>query len=1264
MALVGEALLSASVQVLVDRIASTDLKNFFCRKGHDLSILNKLKMTLLTLRAVLNDAEEKHITNPAVHEWLFDLKDALFDADNLLDEINTRALARKIEAESQSFSDRVWDFLSSPFKRLRGGMNYELEELLEKLEYFVKQKDILGLREGVSKGVWHGTAATSVVGQSTIYGRDDDMDKLKHYLLSDDGCDDHVGVITIVGMGGLGKTTLAQLLYNDKEVKGYFNLRAWAYITKEFDVFRVTKTLLESVSSKPVVTNNLDALQVELQQSLSGRKFLFVLDDLWDTYNDWNRLKAILKSGDVGSRVIVTTRQENVALAMNTFPIYYLRPLSHQHCWDLLTENAFGTSQSNKDPKLEVIGRKIADKCGGLPLAAEALGGLLRTRLSEKDWNKILKSNIWDLPDNKVLPPLLLSYHYLPAALKGCFAYCSIFPKHYTIDKETVVRLWIAEGLVQSKSNHSLEETGDEYFDELISRSLIQRNSKYKFIMHDLINDLATSVSAGYYFRYEDPKPGECLDRVRHLSYSRGAYDCLSKFDVISGIKGLRTFIALSIRVNSYQNYLAESVPHDLLPKMRYLRVLSLSHYDNITKLPDSLGNLIHLRYLDLSYTKIKRLPDGTCKLYNLQTLLLSHCESLIELPQDIDKLINLRHIDLRGTKLKEMPTNLSRLKNLKTLTSFVVSKREDGLKVRELGNFLHLQGKISILNLQHVADANEAFQANLRNKEQIRELALEWGCYTKTKNPPIEREVLDQLQPSTNLKKLSIKYYGGTSFPNWLGYSSFCNMVYLWISDCNHCLSLPPLGQLPALKQLSVARLKSLKYIGFEFYGKGSSSFQPFPSLGYLSFIGLSHWEEWHSLGDIATEFPSLQYLGICDCPMLRGNLPNNLPSLYTLTIDGCDVLELQNSYSLKRSSDLKWISSLQSLHVIHSPGVLSLLETGKLPLLDYFYVGYYDSLQLFPVMTISSNCLRTLYISSIPSLTSFQQGLPTSLMNLRIQNCEKLEFLPIKAMHNYSLLVHLTLSESCHSLESFPLGSFPVLERLHIEKCPNLLSFFISDDSAQSLSHLKAFHITNCPNLQSFPQGGLHTPNLEKFYVKKCGELMSLPECLNTLTGLQELSLHELPLLESFAEEGLPFNLRKLEVVDCGKLSTTSIIQWHSQWLSSLTELTIGGDDLVDALMKKLLLPTSLVSLCIRDVSFLEGKGIQHLTSLENLKIMKCPNLELLPEKELLPSSISVLSIIDCPLLQETYRSNGGINWPEVAHIPCIKINKEVII
>jgi Leucine-rich repeat (LRR) protein len=1222
MAFVGEAFLSASLEVLLERIISHEFQYFSRNKELlDVSLLKKLKITLLSLQAVMNDAEEKQISNPAVKQWLDELRDALYDADDLLDEINFESLRCKLEAESQiqqPFSDQVLNFLSSPFKSIFKVINSEILDIFQRLEQFALQKDILGLKQGVCGKIWHGIPTSSVVDESAIYGRDDDKMILKDYLMSENDCS-KIGVISIVGMGGIGKTTLAKLLYNDHDIVEKFDLKAWAYISKDFDVCRVTKILLECVGSKPVVTDNLNTLQVELQQSLRNKKYLLVLDDVWDgSYDDWNKLKGVFNVGEMGSKIIITTRDESVALAMQTYlPVHYLRSLHSEDCWSLLAHHAFGPSNCGEQSKLQVIGKEIVKRCGGLPLAAEAVGGLLRTKLSEKEWNKVLKSNIWDLPNVKVLPALLLSYHYLPAPLKRCFAYCSIFPKNLSLDKKMVVLLWIAEDLVhQSKGEKTMEEVGEEYFDELVSRSLIRRqivNENENFVMHDLINELATIVSSAYCVRLEDPKSCESLERARHLSYIRGKYDCFNKFNTIHESKRLRTLLALPLRhwwsskyPNLRSHYLSSKLPSDMLPEMKRLRVLSLSHYTNITELPNSLGNLIHLRYLDLSNTKIERLPDVICKLYNLQTLLLSRCCSLNELPENIGNLVNLHHLDLSDTKLKKMPIQISKLQNLQTLSSFVVSKQPDGLKIGELRKFPHLQGKLSISKLQNVTDLSDAIQANLEKKGEIHELTLEWDRDT-TEDSQMERLVLEQLQPSTNLKKLTIQFFGGTSFPNWLGDSSFRNMMYLRISGCDHCWSLPPLGELLSLKELIISGLKSVKTVGTEFYGSNSSlSFQPFPSLEILCFEEMPEWEEWDVVIRETTtiEFPSLRRLFLCDCPKLKGNIPQNLPSLVELELSKCPLLRSQE-VDTSISSSINTMSGLTSL--------------------------------------------KELTISGIVSPRSFPlEYLPTTLQSLTILSCENIELLPNETLPSYTSLEKLQIFNSCDSMTSFQLDCFPVLKSLFILGCKNLKSISVAEnDASHSHSFLQSLSIYACPNLESFPLHGLNTPNLNNFMVSSCPKLKSLPEPIHSLSSLYQLSVYGLPKLQALAQESLPINLSILEVSSCGSLSTSSITKWGLQSLTCLTELRIRGDRLMNSLMKaeESLLLTSLVSIHISHLFYLKdlkGKWLQHLTSLENLEITDCRRLESLPEDGL-PSTLSVLTIKRCLLLQAVRAMEG---------------------
>ncbi|BBG96839.1 Polynucleotidyl transferase, ribonuclease H-like superfamily protein [Prunus dulcis] len=879
MAFIGEALISASVQVLCDRITSREFFDLFRQKKLNEPLLMNLTTTLLTLFVVLNDAEEKQLVNPAVREWLNELKRAVFDVEDLLDEINTEALRCKLEAEDQThkLTNKVWNLLPSSRNHFYQSMNVKIQELLQRLENFVQQKIALGLGEVARRKVSHRTPTTSLVDEPCVYGRDEVQENLSKLLLSDDASKEDVSVLTIVGMGGVGKTTLARMLYNNNKVKGHFTLQAWACVSEDYNAVRITKIILESVTSKPCNTTYMNLLQFELREQLRERNFYLC----WMIYG----MKIM---------VIVITWNKNAASLMKNVPMQSLEPLSHQDCWLLLAKHAFRNENYSANSNLEDIGKQIALKYKGLLLAAQTLGGLLRCNIDSEEWNRILNSNIWYLPygTTDILPALWLSYYYLPAQLKRCFVYCSIFPKDYEFEKEDVIQLWMAEGLVTQVDNGKIKESvARKYFDELLSRSLFQKSREFGFTMHDLIHDLAIFISRGFCLRLEGVESSE-VKRARHLSYARGEFDVAKKFEPLYGAKCLRTFLPTSLNPYIFweKDFVSKKVLHDLLPSLRCLRVLSLSCYQNVTVLPDSVANVIHLRYLDLSHTAIERLPVVLCNLYNLQTLLLSNCSSLLELPIDIIKLINLQklmlggcisliklpagmkelinlhHLDVSGTKIEEVPVQRGRLKSLRTLTAFVVGK-STGSGIRELREFPQLQGKLSILKLQNVVDARDALHANMKHKKDLKELEFSWGAKDADDSQK-EKDVLDKLLPCVNLEKLTIRFYGGTNFPNWLGDSSFSNIQVMHLSDCSYCWSLPPVGRLLALKELCIERMKFVKTISVEFYGRnGAYLIQPFQSLEKLEFREMPEWEEWvpsgsASGGEYGPDFPHLQEL------------------------------------------------------------------------------------------------------------------------------------------------------------------------------------------------------------------------------------------------------------------------------------------------------------------------------------------------------------------------------------------------------------------
>ncbi|CAL5379300.1 unnamed protein product [Camellia sinensis] len=1210
--------ISPFVQATVDKLSSY-LINLVSTADVGTGIQN-LKKALEDLETLLADAENKQVYDKDIKKWLEEVQPLAYDADDLLDDFATAALERKLMAEETTMGRRPAKFprLSSivPFNSKLNEITSQLQEVATKGKDLGLDKRLAGR---MSTDLWQ-RSQTTCLKEPHIHGRDEDMKQIIELLLGDAPTVKKFDVIPIVGMGGIGKTTLAQHIYDHDKVEKHFNMKAWVCVSVDFDILGTTKAILESFTHRPCDLGKLNEVQVQLRDTLAEKKFLLVLDDVWHYGHDgWNSLRLPFGAGAPGSKIIVTTREGVVVKQMGMDEYLNLKKLSYDDCWLIFAHHAFENRNIMECPELVSIGKKIVEhRSGGLPLAARALGSLLRCKQEEREWKEILNSNIWN-EESGILLALKLSYLHLPSHLKRCFSYCAIIPKDYEFEEEELVLLWMAEGLIeQPKGGDQMEDLGRKYFHDLVSRSFFQPSSgnKSKFIMHDLINDLAQDVAGDKCFRLENNLEGgrqnKISDKACHASYVASRYDGIRKIKVFDDAKCLRTFIEFSPQQQFH--FVTRYLFHDLLPKLQCLRELRL-HCDSMDELPDSIGDLKHLRYLDVSWSGITRLPDTVVTLYNLQILFLKFCNQLQKLPLNMGRLVNLRHFDMTGVHIpssEEMSLHVGKLTNLQTLSNFMVGK-DCGRKIGELKNLSHIQGAIHISRLENVSGVKDARDANLTSKEELKELSLEWDESHSSQNDIV---VLDVMRPFKLLERLTIIGYGSTKFPNWVGDVSYSKMVFMGLKGSKYCTSLPPLGQLPLLKDLYIEGMSAIKRLGCEFYGHQCGA-KPFPSLERLSFEFMPEWEDWSAFETEGVQpFGHLSELSIINCPKLVGRLPNDLPCLNSLKIDGCPLLLIDVSSLVQPSLASLSMNNVMLPSLPALLGMKNTIELGSLTL-DISRVTVPDS--LCDPSTIDEELLATEMSKHL-----------TSISALSIFHVEKLAFLPTWFTRDLMGLEKLDIGncEELITLWQNKVGiqvCLPSLCHLKISHCPKLVCLFEEEQENGGEGLKKQQH-----------EGLPCMTRLEYLTIEECGMLKKLPQDLHTYTSLGVLRIYNCASLISFPMKGLPSMLRELGVSGCNALESVPELMT----LNNLQELDVSDCASLTYLLSRGGLPSTLKQLEIEFCENLESlfaeEGIKiDCPSLENIEISNCSSLKSLPEANNL-RNLSELRMRGCPNLE----------------------------
>ncbi|KAL5543507.1 hypothetical protein UlMin_007291 [Ulmus minor] len=877
--------------------------------------LKKLKEVVTKIPGLLDDARIRAGRNiPEVRDWLEKLEDVLFDADEILDQAPGKKTDPKLV-----------------------GVRGQLEKLVGKKPNFNADVLVVESEREISKN-----------GDGM---READKEALINLLLVS-GIDETISVISIFGFRGIGKTRLAQLIFDDARVKTSFQLRMWVGVSQlEFSSIRLADEIIKFKGSRGIKNP-----ESELEKFVEGRKLLLVLDDVQSQKidpNEWLRFKRLLMGAAEGSRVLITTRSREVASMTATVPPYEVRVLRAE------TASVYSEKHSGEFDEFKHSG---------------------------------------DLPHN----------------LKDCIAYCSLFPKDHEFDESTLTKIWDAQDFMgegnDPDSSKNLDILVKEGVFERVKTEDSATQSKCKIA--DDKPDPARSVGGNQFIKFDSVDQITGDRTVHHVSFDfplSSLRRIPTSLKSTTEIQSLLIFpYQLSGKCKDGSN---QAICDAIVSNFKSLRTLDL-HYSGIKTVSPKIGSLDNLRYLDLSKnTKLKVLPNSITKLQNLQTLKLSWCFGLQELPRDIKKLEKLRHLEIDGCyNLTHMPSGLGKLTDLQTLSQFVLSKEANSVsgKLCELGTLNSLRGELQIKNLRRDHDVGDI---HLEKKQGLQSLTLDWGADAVGLDYNTLLE--GSLGKAITIPRLAFNGYGGVNLPNWL--SSSKNLVKLELRRCSECKFLPPLHSCLSLKALVLDDMTKLEYIAEDHAVEGFF-FPCLEELRLTELPMLRGWWKSTSpeVNHKVPEFAILSKLSIEDCPKLV-SMPL-FPKLKDgLVLDSTSWKPFEQtmnmadraSSSSSPSVPLSHLMNLSFVGIEKLNDIANAIKWEDLKSLRFLRLDYLPDLESLPDGLQRITSLRELNIwrcnfTHIPDWI----GELKSLKTLSIWVCPKMKSLPEKISSMTSLL------------------------------------------------------------------------------------------------------------------------------------------------------------------------------------------------------------------------------------------------------------------
>ncbi|KAF3339071.1 putative disease resistance protein RGA3 [Carex littledalei] len=1157
--------------------------------------LNRWERLFKRIQATLYHAGEREIRDESVKLWLKEIKTVAYEAEDILDECQYDLLHRQIEESGEATSSSAD---GTKMKCSEGVISDEMAKkikgVIDRFDEISRDREALSLREDDGERrdcVWTGLLPTShMVNETAVFGRDQDKRRILDLVLSGNRRGtNHISVVSIVGMGGVGKTTLAQLVYNDPLIRCHFDMSAWVYVSPQFDVTRITKEVLESISEKVYSgLTGISAVQCALVKEIKGKKLVLVLDDVWNELpSKWEQFVEPLRVSE-SVRIVVTTRSKAVAQIFGTTYVHDLSCLPQDQCKLLFEHYAFGGQIIDGSSGLMEIGAQIIKKCAGLPLAIKSIARSLSCKMHGDSWRDVLESELWESDGkDEIFPALKVSYYSLPPKLKPCLLFCSLFPKGCRFLKDEIIYMWISHGYIQSRGSKSEEGIGDEYIHELDRRSFLtldKQRWEETFTLHDLIHDLARSISMGEFCtNTRESINGVISSEVHHVytencsMIDRSSGSCLFIRTLINNSYCCKSDLVYNFHMDMMRHY------NPKLCTNANLRVLKCE--GAYAHALERMANLKHLRYFELSRSNLERLPKSTTLLFNLVALRISFLGHLKELPVHIGKLVNLRFLSITAVGIKELPESLGQLSNLQilylcscaqiyklpicigNLTNLKKLHISDA-KFTKLPDSFCMLHKLQTLVLERCWNIMQLPDdiGNLINLQCIYVLG---GCIRSLPKSINQLCNLDILELSTSAS-LSVLVMlckrDGIFNRSSLNISIEENQVKSKHFECTkHNLEIER-RNLKKYKNLQIENLDIYKY------RKSESLLECLKPLNHLVELKVNGIEGIGYPKWIGTNYNSGVAI-FMQCHLNSGKFFGNLgelPSLKSLTLIGKTLAN--DFFQILNTQDVKMIfPSLEELEF------KDMIEWNIL-------VG--EQYWSFPI-----------------------------LQNLRINNCPKLSSVP-----KFDSLKRLEIIKCSFSKLKLNMLHMQLLQRLHIEECIQLNSL----QGLQSLYSLRNLYVVRCPQLKEFPYPRILNLPLS-IEIVECPSLKSW--CQHQQLNYIELEIKscwKLETLKGLSELRL---LRRLVLWDCPLLQLEKV----PPFLMSL--VVHGCHNMLSLDLLRLENPSFLTELEITNCKHLMRiAGLRNLTKLETLAIIQCPQLLL----ELLFTVPDCVVISGCPRLK----------------------------